>query len=667
MNGCKSFCFLQILVFLLIGNELSARINGNDSIRQVITNLPDSSRLPYINDLANKNSRRECRLFYAQLLKEEAKKQHNDEYLANAFFLLAKHYYSFDYDSMRYWIDQAEPLLLNQKRHEDLCRMKGWDIYALGLEEKREETIKAVEDLKLLSDRISYPEGHEMAEQGLANFYFKVGMAEEGEELYLTVLRRMEQRDAPLIKKYNIIRHLMNSVPSESKRSEYLGLAEKLLQQCYDAGIDSLDNDNSVHDLEYVLYRNYAHLYKATEEWDKLWHNLTKAQELADKYNMLRAEPELASLYSFYYYHKDDYKRSLEYTEIWENVSRRRNIYKSLYDALYLKTYILNNLNRPKEAYDISLEMLALKDSINKQDFHKVLAEIQTKHGVERLEMETGQMEERMKQTRLQLWIVLGGFILLLFIIMALVYMMRVIHKNRKELRLAKERAEEADRLKSVFLANMNHEIRTPLNAIVGFSQVLVDEENVEARREYSEIIQNNNELLQRLINDILDISKIESNSMSLIYSEQDACSMMKEIYNVVKLRVHKETKLILEPCEALLFDTDRNRLVQVLTNLLTNAIKHTPRGHIRFGYKLKGEYVEFYVQDTGEGINKDQLDTIFDRFVQLENGNRGVGLGLAISKGLITKMGGSIWATSEEGKGSVFYVSVPIRKPGAE
>lgn len=142
----------------------------------------------------------------------------------------------------------------------------------------------------------------------------------------------------------------------------------------------------------------------------------------------------------------------------------------------------------------------------------------------------------------------------------------------------------------------MNHEIRTPLNAIVGFSQVLVDEEDKETRQEFADIIQNNNELLQRLIGDVLDLSKIESNTMSLIYKELNISSLMKEIYNVILLRMPDGVELVLDDCEELKMETDRNRLTQILTNLLTNAVKHTRKGFIRFGYTKTQNSVEFFV-----------------------------------------------------------------------
>ena len=211
---------------------------------------------------------------------------------------------------------------------------------------------------------------------------------------------------------------------------------------------------------------------------------------------------------------------------------------------------------------------------------------------------------------------------------------------------------------------NWNWQIRTPLNAIVGFSQVLVDEEDRETRQEFADIIQNNNELLQRLIADVLDLSKIESNSMPLIYKDQDIPTLMKEIYSMILLRMHEGVGLELYDCEELVMETDRNRLTQILTNLLTNAIKHTQEGSIRFGYKRSALSVEFFVQDSGEGIPEDKIDTIFSRFVQLDNWSKGVGLGLAICQGLVEQMGGNIRVTSRVGEGSVFYVTLPLIRP---
>ncbi len=232
----------------------------------------------------------------------------------------------------------------------------------------------------------------------------------------------------------------------------------------------------------------------------------------------------------------------------------------------------------------------------------------------------------------------------------------------------AKEKAEEADMLKSTFLANMTHEIRTPLNAIVGFSDLLGVEEDLELRQNYISLIKMNNDLLLSIVNDVLDISRIESDMMTFTYMDVYLPSFMKDLYNSIQLRKPEGVEITLDACPDIIFNIDRNRLWQICMNLLTNAVKHTKKGSIWFGYTLEdeGKMVKFYVSDTGCGIPKDELDNIFARFVQLSDFEQGVGLGLAICKGLVLKMGGNISVISEEGFGSTFIFTLPMKRPNS-
>ena len=237
-----------------------------------------------------------------------------------------------------------------------------------------------------------------------------------------------------------------------------------------------------------------------------------------------------------------------------------------------------------------------------------------------------------------------------------------------EDLILAKEKAEEADMLKSTFLANMTHEIRTPLNAIVGFSDLLGVEEDSELRQNYISLIKMNNDLLLSIVNDVLDISRIESDMMTFTYMDVYLPSFMKDLYNSIQLRRPEGVEMTLDACPDIIFNIDRNRLWQICMNLLTNAVKHTKKGRIWFGYTLEAEekMIKFYVSDTGCGISKDELDNIFARFVQLSDFEQGVGLGLAICKGLVLKMGGNISVMSEEGFGSTFIFTLPMKRPNS-
>lgn len=232
------------------------------------------------------------------------------------------------------------------------------------------------------------------------------------------------------------------------------------------------------------------------------------------------------------------------------------------------------------------------------------------------------------------------------------------------ELTAAREKAECADRSKSAFLANMSHEIRTPLNAIVGFSELLASASTDEEKMQYLEIVQSNNSMLQQLIADILDLSKIEAGTLEFVFSEVDINQMMSELEQQFRMRASDQglgIDIIREtPVQRCTMYTDRNRLAQVVVNFMTNAMKFTSVGSITLGFKLKEAGLYFYVRDTGSGIPKEKQASIFERFVKLENEKQGTGLGLSICQTIIRKLGGEIGLESEEGKGSTFWFTVP-------
>ena len=236
------------------------------------------------------------------------------------------------------------------------------------------------------------------------------------------------------------------------------------------------------------------------------------------------------------------------------------------------------------------------------------------------------------------------------------------------ELIQAKEKAEESDRLKSAFLANMSHEIRTPLNAIVGFSSLLAETDEAELRHVYMSLVQENNELLLNLISDILDISKIEAGMIDLVMGRVDVPQLCREVIatfshkkrdSAVELRFDENSPQIV-------IDADKNRIVQVLSNFLTNALKFTTKGSITLSYTLEDEnQVRFCVTDTGKGIPDEQKHEIFNRFVKLDSFVQGAGLGLSICQSLVNRMGGKIGVESREGEGSCFWFTHPY-VPGA-
>ena len=234
-----------------------------------------------------------------------------------------------------------------------------------------------------------------------------------------------------------------------------------------------------------------------------------------------------------------------------------------------------------------------------------------------------------------------------------------------EELRVAKEKAENLDRLKSAFLANMSHEIRTPLNAIVGFASLLVESDDKKERQDYVDIMQENTELLLQLISDILDLSKIEAGTLDFTMDHLDIKSFCEDIMRNYDIKEDKPVPVLLAPdLPEYYIYTDKKRLMQVITNFINNAIKFTNEGQIILEYRHKAESneIEFAVTDTGMGIAPDKVDQVFDRFVKLNSFSKGTGLGLSICRSIIEHLGGTIGAESEIGVGSRFWFTHPLR-----
>lgn len=236
------------------------------------------------------------------------------------------------------------------------------------------------------------------------------------------------------------------------------------------------------------------------------------------------------------------------------------------------------------------------------------------------------------------------------------------LKETEQKLIIARDKAEELDRLKSAFLANMSHEIRTPLNAIVGFSSLLAETDSRNERQEYIKIVQENNELLLQLISDILDLSKIEAGTFNFVYTNVDVNETCAEIIKSMSMKVSKGVELIFEePLPECYLYTDKNRFTQVISNFINNALKFTQQGCITLGYEqVSHQKIKFYVRDTGMGIPEEKQKSIFERFVKLNTFVQGTGLGLSICKSIVSQMGGEIGVDSTEGVGSCFWFTHP-------
>lgn len=265
--------------------------------------------------------------------------------------------------------------------------------------------------------------------------------------------------------------------------------------------------------------------------------------------------------------------------------------------------------------------------------------------------------------------IICGIVILILLMSVAFLRIRLLIQKRKtEEEQREKEKIEEANRLKTAFLANMSHEIRTPLNAIVGFSNLIAQGECPEENREeFCKTIETNNELLLQLINDILDLSKIEAGKLDFIYSDINVSEMFNHLMQVFRDKTKPGVELIcILPEKPYVIHSEKNRLMQVMSNFLTNACKFTFKGSITMGYEETEGGLRFYVTDTGKGIAEENIPHVFERFAKFDTFIQGTGLGLSICKTIIDCLKGEIGVKSKEGKGSTFWFTIPC-EPGSD
>lgn len=245
------------------------------------------------------------------------------------------------------------------------------------------------------------------------------------------------------------------------------------------------------------------------------------------------------------------------------------------------------------------------------------------------------------------------------------VYDVTELRNTQRLLEIEKEHSLSAERLKSTFIANMSHEVRTPLNAIVGFSGLMVTANSEEEKKMYYDIITENNERLLRLVNDIFDLSQIESGAAKFEYSEFDANDLLRELEGIYKMKLSDKPSVQLI-CEShltpIMMHSERQRIMQVISNLLHNSMKFTNAGEIRFGCRMEGmDEVHFYVSDTGVGIPKEEQKTIFSHFAKLDREMHGIGLGLTLSRTIIRELNGRGGVASEVNKGSTFWFVLPL------
>lgn len=359
-------------------------------------------------------------------------------------------------------------------------------------------------------------------------------------------------------------------------------------------------------------------------------------------------------IYNIQYYQKLNKQDSVLY-ETEKALQFARNIGSKSLEGTYLteKARLLKDKNIEQSilVYDSAAVLL---DSIANDKFFKHMGEFTAQYKADNYR----ESNEIFQQQKSNLYWLIGS---LITIIVLFVFLWFFGERVRRRLKKAKILAERSEQFKLIFFANMNHEIRTPLGAIAGFSDLLIEETDEQTRKEYAEIIHENNDQLSRLISDVLDISKIEAGTIAFSYSTFDVPEMMHSVYNTIRLRIPERVTFTLDPGQPMKINADKGRVIQVIINFLTNSIKHTESGFIRMGYAQIDDTIRFYVSDSGTGVAPEQQEEIFTRFVQETEKKGGVGLGLALCKGFINKMNGEIGVISQLNEGSIFWFTLPI------
>ena len=638
-----------------------------DSLEQVLARLPDSARLIKLNDLAYQNPDDYSYKIYAEKLLKEAEQQKNNKYLGNAYFLLIKYHYSHDIDSMRLLLKEAEPVFLNGNNLEYFFRTKTWNIYTYEQQENDERVFSEAKLINKLSEQLNYPEGKEMVDQAIAHYYSSKKLFKEAFNLYEDVYKRMEARNSSPIKRINIIRQILNHRGDEidvNKRIYYLQKLKTYIDECQENNITQLDKENPLYYIKYLYHRSYLFVAYDLGDTALMRSHLQEAEYMTQEYPIKNQATVLMRLKAHYYILSKQYTKAIDlYNEMIKDISPKHNR-QYLIDLLYEQADMYHKIGKDDLAISQYKKCISLNDSLRRSEYLDELAKMQIQHQEDKKALKIKELQ--LKVSHNTLW-ELGA--LLIISLLTCTFFGYIIYSRKKRnrfLRKAKERAEESDRMKSAFLSNINHEIRTPLNAIIGFSEILIDEEDEEQRRQYVNIIRENNGMLQQLIDGILSISNIESGTISFKFTNFSLSELMKEIRHIAPTKIPGTTNIEDSQGPDKKIKADRSYLGQALINLLLFSASRAPKGNIRFGYKIKDDTVSFFIQNTDLEISQEEISLLLDYRLLLQRWTKGVGMGvnleLAATKTLVKRMGGDLELVSRSRQGMVIYLIIPLK-----
>ena len=435
---------------------------------------------------------------------------------------------------------------------------------------------------------------------------------------------------------------------------------------------------------------NLGQVYSELGDYDKSEEHYQKALDLANKLKNIEGTAVINGCISNSYILQKKYKESIEHGLVSLNIAKQINalpFQKVAYMNLYMANDSLNNF---KDAYAYHKLFKEINDSLFNESNSKQIVEMQTKYDTEKKERENEllrkdnelQLLEINKESNFKKFLIITTLLILLLAILLYnkvrdkkkneIVLENKVEERTRELVKAKEKAEENDRLKSAFLANISHEIRTPMNGIMGFAELLKRPTlGGDKQKEFIVNIEKSGERMLSIINNLVDISKVESNQMEVSASSVNINNELQLLYDTFKAEAEEKgiefNFSYPENIGCSIISTDKGKVNTILNNLLENALKFTLSGTVNFGYEKKGNNLEFFVKDTGIGIVENMIDVVFERFIQAdlaaEKSYDGAGLGLSISKAYVEMLGGEIWVESTHWMGSQFYFTIPCKK----
>ena len=563
-------------------------------------------------------------------------------------------------DSIISWTDELAPTLKFPNTEEAYFTLVLWEVNAYIM---RGDLSLAIDRARLMYEYakdIKSNFGIALSNQAIGQAYSASNIQDKALSSYMDALRYLPENNPQTYRLLVKISTQLQQMNRLEEAMEYVEKLNPLLEQNPEHPlaipilienatyyISSGDQDTALQYLHQAdsIYKNHTH--EIAHEFSINYYTAACYRALAADYHDKEKADEALALYNQLLEVVSNNKRSLEYRWICAE-----------------KIYLYKLLGHFDEACQIYKELYSVTDTLASKSYIRQINALKATYQVDEIEL-----ENKAQQNKMVVVLIFIGLGLLTFISMLAIWLRRqkkVVVMSTETLEQLRHNAENATRAKSIFLSNMSHEIRTPLNALSGFSALLTEEGlDDSTRRQCTDIIQQNSELLLKLINDVIDLSSLEFGKMQFSIAEHDAVATCRNVTDTVGKVKQTQAELLFETSlEELYIETDDSRLQQVLINLLINATKFTPDGSITLKLEKQSEKMAlFSVTDTGCGIPKEKQASIFQRFEKLDENAQGSGLGLSICQLIIEHIGGKIWIDPDYTGGSRFVFTHPIHQ----